>query len=259
MMARLALLVTLLGSAAALTPAPAFGQDNYEIQVYGVDLIPSGHTMFELHTNFTATGRRTTADGVWPSDHALHETVEITHGFTPWLEVGWYLFTSVQSDGDWNWVGDHIRPRVRAPESWHWPVGASLSFEFGYQRRAFSTDTWTLEIRPIVDRQLGRWYVALNPTLERALKGEGTSTGFAFAPNAAVTYDVTPTVTAGLEYYGAVGPLSGFDPLNQQEHQIFPAIDLNLSPNFEFNFGVGLGMTGATDHLLIKMITGYRF
>jgi len=258
-MARLALLVTLLGTAAVLTPAPAYGQDNYEIQVYGVDLIPPGHTMFELHTNFTATGRRITTDGVKPSDHALHETVEITHGFTPWLEVGWYLFTSVQSDGAWNWVGDHIRPRVRAPESWHWPVGASLSFEFGYQRRAFSTDTWTLEIRPIVDRQLGRWYIALNPTLERALKGAGTSAGFEFAPNAAITYDITPAVTAGLEYYGAVGPLSGFDPLNQQEHQVFPALDLNLSPNFEFNFGVGLGMTGATDHLIIKMITGYRF
>lgn len=258
-MVRLRLAAVLSAAAVALVPARVVGQDNYEIQVYGADLIAPGRTMFELHSNYTATGRRAIVDGVWPSDHALHETVEITHGFTPWLEVGWYLFTSVQNDGDWNWVGDHLRPRVRAPESWHWPVGASLSLEFGYQRRAFSTDTWTLEIRPIVDRQLGRWYVALNPTLERALKGPGTSAGFEFAPNAAIAYDVTSTVTAGLEYYGAVGPLSGFDPLNQQEHQIFPALDLNLSPNFEFNLGVGLGMTGATDHLIVKMITGYRF
>ena len=28
--------------------------------------------------------------------------------------------------------------------------------------------------------------------------------------------------------------------------------------NWEFNFGVGVGMTQATDHLLVKAIVGYR-
>lgn len=41
------------------------------------------------------------------------------------------------------WVGDHIRPRVRVPTSWHWPVGVSLSTEIGYQRPVYSLDTWT--------------------------------------------------------------------------------------------------------------------
>ncbi len=53
----------------------------------------------------------------------------------------------------WEWVGDHIRPRVRVPEKWHWPVGVSLSNEVGYQRRQYSTDTWTWEMRPIVDQK----------------------------------------------------------------------------------------------------------
>jgi len=56
-----------------------------------------------------------------------------------------------------------------------------------------------------------------------------------------------------------LGPLSGFDPKREQQHQIFPAIDLNVSPNWEFNFGVGIGMTGNTDHLILKMIIGRRF
>jgi len=252
------LLVVLLGASAALFPTPARGQDNFEIQVYGSELIAPRRTLLELHSNFTVDGRHGVSDGVWPSDRALHETIELTHGFTPWLEVGWYLFTSLQGSGDWNWVGDHVRPRLRAPESWHWPVGASLSFEFGYQRRAFSADTWSLEIRPIIDRRWGSWYWAINPTLERALTGAGSSRAFTFSPNVAVTYDVTSKFTAGLEYYGAVGPLMGFEPLNQQQHQLFPVLDLNLSPNFEFNFGVGVGMTAATDHVIVKMITGYR-
>ncbi len=247
----------LVGS--VLAPPPASGQDNFEIQVYGADLVAPGRTMLELHSNFTATGRRAVTDGVWPSEHAWHETVEVTHGFTPWFEVGWYTFTSVQQGADWNWVGNHLRPRLRAPADWHWPVAASLSFEYGYQRRAFSADTWTLEIRPIVDHRAGRWYWAVNPALERAVRGATASQGFAFSPAAALTYDVTATATAGLEYYGSLGPLSGFAPPSEQQHQLFPTIDLNLSPNVEFNLGVGVGLTPATDRLIVKLITGYRF
>jgi hypothetical protein len=39
----------------------------------------------------------------------------------------------------------------------------------------------------------------------------------------------------------------------------FPAIDLNLSPKWEVNFGVGVGVTRSTDRLIAKMILGYRF
>jgi len=74
-----------------------------------------------------------------------------------------------------------------------------------------------------------------------------------------LTYDVTGRVTLGLEYYGSLGPLSGFDPLNRQEQQLFPAVDLNLSPDWEFNLGTGFGLTPGTDRFILKMITGYRF
>jgi hypothetical protein len=50
-------------------------------------------------------------------------------------------------------------------------VGASLSTEFGYQRAAFSPDTWTWEIRPIVDRKIGPRYLDVNPTLDRSFHG----------------------------------------------------------------------------------------
>jgi len=56
-----------------------------------------------------------------------------------------------------------------------------------------------------------------------------------------------------------VGPVTGFDALRDQQQQVFGVVDLNLSPNWEFNFGVGVGATQSTDHLLVKMILGYRF
>src|SRR5271157_4002517 len=101
-------------------------QDNYEIQVYGSETVEPGHTMIELHSNFTFQGSKNPTDGTWPTNHQLHETIEITHGFTDWFETGFYIFTAEQNGLGIDWVGDHIRPRVRVPPKWHWPVGVSI-------------------------------------------------------------------------------------------------------------------------------------
>ena len=240
-------------------PTPVDAQGNFEVQVYGSELTAPGQTMLELHSNTAVQGTTRTEDGVVRTQGAVHETLEVTHGFTPWFETGFYLFTSIQPDSGWEWVGNHIRPRVRVPESWQWPVGVSLSTELGYQRREFSTDTWTWEIRPIVDQKIGRWYWALNPAVEKSLKGDNADKGFGFIPAAKVSYDITARVAAGLEYYGDIGPISHIDPPRKQQHLIFPVLDVDFGPRWEFNVGVGAGLTPGTDRLIIKMILGYRF
>ena len=246
-----AILVILGGRAAA--------QENYEIQVYGADTVPARTTMVELHSNFTAGGHAAIEEGVAPTQHAFHETIEITRGLTPWSEVGFYIFTAIEPDRSWTWVGDHIRPRIRAPEEWHWPAGVSLSAEVGYQRRAFSQDTWTVELRPIVDRQLGRWYASLNPTLDRALRTDGGSHHIEFSPNAAVTFDATRKVNVGIEYYGELGPLRALTPLAEQQHQLFGVTNLNVGPEWELNAGYGVALTRVGDRHLVKVILGRRF
>ncbi|HEY1946661.1 MAG TPA: hypothetical protein VGG97_06625 [Bryobacteraceae bacterium] len=237
----------------------AMAQDNYEIQVYGSDMVPNHSTMVEIHSNFTVDGSKTVQNGVLPTNHAEHQTLEITQGMGDWAEVGFYVFTSIQPDSGWQWVGDHIRPRVRIPESWHWPVGLSLSNEIGYQRAAFSPDTWTWEIRPIVDRKLGPWYLAFNPAFDRSWHGPGVKQGVTFSPNAKFSYDFTKKIAGGLEYYAAYGSLTGFDALRDQQQQFVPSIDIDFAPQWEFNFGVGVGTTHSTDHLLVKCIIGRRF
>jgi hypothetical protein len=233
-------------------------QDNYEIQVYGSETVAPTATMFELHSNFTIDGRKYEEDGLWPTEDAEHETLEITHGFTPWFETGFYLFTYVRDGDGWQWVGDHIRPRIRVPESWGWPVGVSLSTEIGYQRPQVSQDTWTWEIRPIVDKQLGRWYMAVNPALERSWHGPTVKDGLDFSPGATVGYDVSPFLNVAAEYYASFGPLSDFSPIESQQHQLFGCMNLNFGPAWEFNLGFGEGFTRATDHLIAKMILGRR-
>jgi hypothetical protein len=253
-LASILVMTALLSCAAKLHP-----QDNYEIQVYPADTVEPRSTMVEFHTNFTVQGERNLVNGVRPTNHAWHETIEITQGWTDWFETGFYIFTSARPGDGWDWVGDHIRPRFRIPEKWHWPVGLSLSNEVGYQRRVFSEDTWTWEMRPIIDKKIGPWYLSFNPTIDKSLHGPNVGQGFEFSPNAKVSYDFSRVVSGGLEYYGALGPISSFDPVAEQQQQFFPSLDLNVSPDWELNFGVGVGVTRSTDHLIVKAIIGRRF
>jgi hypothetical protein len=82
---------------AAGCPPPAAAQGNYEIQMYGSDTVEPGHTMIELHSNFTIEGSKEIIDGVYPTNHAEHETIEITHGFADWFETGFYILTSARN------------------------------------------------------------------------------------------------------------------------------------------------------------------
>jgi len=237
-----------------------YAQGNYEIQVYGSDIVSPGRTMVELHSNYTAQGSKTTSDGTYPTNDQIHETVEITQGWNSWFETGLYIFTSIGPNGQgYKWVGDHIRPRVRVPDSWKWRVGVSLSTEIGYQRAVFSRDTWTWEIRPIVDKQLGRWYLGFNPALERSFHGPSVPKGVEFSPAVKASYQFNKMIAGGFEYYGTTGSLTGFDPIYAQQHQLFPTVDLDFGPDWEFNFGIGIGVTQSTDHLIVKMILGRRF
>lgn len=237
----------------------AHAQGNYEIQVYGADTVAPGNLMVELHSNYTVKGQKEVIDGVFPTNHQEHETLELTAGINHWAEIGFYVFTSEQAGHSVQWVGDHIRPRVRAPDSWHLPVGLSLSTEVGYQRAVYSPDTWTWELRPIIDKTVGRWYFALNPALERTWHGPDVNKGLGFAPGAKVGYDFTRKINAGIEYYADYGGIARFDTLHDQQQQIFAVTDLNVSPRWEINFGVGVGPTSATDKLLVKGILGRRF
>src|ERR1700730_3441030 len=72
----------------------AWGQTNYEIQVYAADTVQPGSTMVEFHSNFTFQGTKEMVDGVLPTQHQWHETLEITHGFSDWFETGFYIFSA---------------------------------------------------------------------------------------------------------------------------------------------------------------------
>ncbi|MFX8429699.1 hypothetical protein ABTL63_19170, partial [Acinetobacter baumannii] len=75
-----------------------------------------------------------------------------------------------------------------APTEWNLPVGLSLSAEIGYQKPEYATETWNLELRPIIDKQWDKLYVSLNPTLGITLAGVNKPSAPAFSPNVKTSY-----------------------------------------------------------------------
>jgi hypothetical protein len=252
--------VAFIVACAVCAAVPAAAQDLFEIQVYPYDTVEPGHTMLEFHTNFVPSGTKTSEDGVFANHHQFHITMEVTHGFTKYFETGFYLETApyVPNEGA-KFTGWHIRPRFRLPDSERFPFKVSVSLEYAFNQPGFDVNSQTLEIRPIFERQNGRLYLSINPDLSVAVKGPDSGRAPAFEPNAKIGWDVTKKVAAGLEYYAETGPVKHFDKLSDQHHILFPAIDLNVSPDWEFNFGVGRGLTNTSEHWIVKAIVGYRF
>ena len=99
----------------------------------------------------------------------------------------------------------------------------------------------------------------MNPSFEKSIHGLNSSEGFDFAPSAKLSFDVTKLVALGVEYYSSLGPVGRFGSWGEQQHQIMPVLDLEFSPDWEFNLGVGVGLTRSTDDLIVKLILGRRF
>jgi hypothetical protein len=163
-------------------------QENYEIQVYASPTMPKRSAIFELHSNYTFNGEKQIVNKVRPSNHALHETIEITAGIANNFELGVYLFMNNASGYGYQIVGTHIRPRITAPLKWKLPVGLSLSAEIGTQKATYSEETWNMEIRPVIDKQWNKFYASLNPVLGISLKGISNKHTPAFDPSFKLSY-----------------------------------------------------------------------
>jgi outer membrane putative beta-barrel porin/alpha-amylase len=254
--ARILVVTALVWAAAPIVSA----QDLFEIQVYPYETVEPGRTMVELHTNYFPSGTTEAAPGEFPENHQSHVTIEVTHGFTKYFECAGYLVMAahVPNEGG-RFAGARIRPRFRLPETPNLFFNISISFELGFNQSEFEANTRTLEIRPIFEHAQGRFYLSINPDLSKALKGPDSDEGPEFEPGVKASWNVTKTIAAGVEYYGATGDITNFEPRSQQHHMIFPTVDLDVSPDWELNFAVGRGLTGTSEHWVVKSIVGYKF
>jgi hypothetical protein len=250
----LLLLVILISSVGLL-----HAQDPFEIQVYEYPTVPKGMWNLETHLNYIGRGTKFFEGTVAPTNNQSHLTFELTHGITERFELAGYLALARRVGHGPEYVSWRVRPRVSLPPSWKLPVDVSISGEVGFPRDIYDENSVTLEIRPIIEKRLGRFQLDFNPVIGRALRGPGSDEGWDFEPGARFGYRWTPRFASSLEYYGAIGPLGDLLPGNEQVHQFFPGGDVKLSDSIIWNFGIGIGVTDAGSRLIYKSRIGILF
>jgi hypothetical protein len=232
--------------AAVIPFVTAMAQQGYEFEVYDTHLTKPGTTEFELNTNYVASGRKVVDDGVFPTHHMLRSSLEIGTGLTNWLEASVYVLAAHRPNAGASYVGNRIRATASAPAEWKLPVEFGLTQEIGYGRPGFAENRWTYELSPMIGKTWGSLAFVLNPAFERSL-GERASNPVEFEPRGKIGYAIGDEGSVSLEYYTVLGPTSGLDPRSEQKHQLFVAVEKELSKRWEFAISFGRGLTASSD------------
>jgi hypothetical protein len=232
--------------------------DFYEIQIYDTNTAPMGHLELELHSNSVTTATGEQAKEAMDV-YQVHETVEGTFGVLRWLEIGQYFCTAVFPADGYQYSGSRSKIHFGIPQTFDWPVQFGGNIELDYMRRQAEENPLNLELRSIVGASYKGFRFVVNLALEKPFRGPQTHDGFQFDPSGEVVYELNKWVSPAVEYYGDMGPIRPLPSLQDQQHFIVPALNFDLLPQLELNFGVGIGLTDASDGVFIKSIVGWTF
>lgn len=243
----LALIVVALAGA----PQMAFAQGD-EIQVYDGGLAQQGKFNLTWHNNFTPDGVKTPAfPGALVADKSFNGVTEWAYGVTDWFEAGLYMpLYSIGKDRGGMIDGAKLRTLFAVPRADDRRFFYGANFEFSYNAVHWDAKRFTSEVRPIVGWHLRTIDIIFNPILDTAYDGVKN---LVFAPTTRVAYKFSKMWAVAIEEYADFGPLHEFDSPSEQSHQVFGVV--NHSGGFlDFDAGIGLGLTSASDKLTLKLI-----
>ena len=248
---RFALGCTLTLLALTALPAAAFAQTD-EIQVYDAVIAERGVVNLMVHNNFTPSGIRTPAfPGAIISDHSFNSVPEWAYGVTPWFEQGLYLPVYSVSRGRGSTLDSvKLRELLVRPHAKDHTFFYGANFEFSYNASYWARKRFTSEIRPIVGVHLRPWDIIVNPILDTEWNGVKN---LDFAPAIRVAYNYSPKWAFAAEQYADYGPLDQFASVGGQYHMLYGVVD-HSTKIVDVEFGVGFGLTPATDKMTIKLM-----
>jgi hypothetical protein len=157
---------------------------------------------------------------------------------------------SLAGDGAVTFNGFKLRALFVEPDAANQRFIYGVNFEFSYNTSHWDQSRYTQEIRPIIGWHLGAWDVIVNPILDNSYKGFSR---LDFAPATRVAYKLNHTWGVAAEEYDDLGQLRKFYTSSGQQHQLFAVLDYS-GKRWSLEGGAGLGLTAATDKLVLKLI-----
>ena len=255
-MGRTLMVWTFASCALAVPVARAAGQGD-EIQVYTGELAAPREVSLTLHANYTPRGRKVAdfAGGIVPQG-SVNGALEWAYGVNEWFEAGAYLpVYTLTRDGTFKVDGVKARALFAVPHAETRSFFYGVNFELSYNAAHWDPSRYSAEIRPIVGARSGHWDVIANPILDTSFDGFDA---LVFAPSLRVANNVTPEWALAIEQYSDFGPVRRFESRGLQQQNLFAVTDFSRK-SFSVEFGVGVGLTGVSDSVILKTILARSF
>ena len=236
--------------------ASAWAQTD-EIQVYTGDLETPGKANLTIHTNYTPKGDTIAsfAGGV-VAQGSVNGAFEWAYGVSSWFEAGTYLpVYTLTRDHKLQLDGVKLRALFAVPQAEDRRFFYGVNFELSFNSRAWEHSRYGGEIRPILGARSGRWDLIVNPILDTSFKGFSR---LDFAPCERLAYNASPRFAVAVEHYADFGELDHLESARRQEHNVFGVADISR-PRFDLELGLGLGLTQASDKVVLKAIFAHTF
>src|SRR5882724_1777569 len=231
---------------------PAAWAQTDEIQVYDAEIAAPGVFNLTWHDNFILSGsRKPDFPGAIVPDKSLNGVSEWAYGVAPWFEAGLYFpLYSITRDNSVLYDGFKLRTLFVSPDAANRDVFYGVNFEFSFNTQHWNERRYTSEIRPIIGTHVGRFDFIFNPIVDNSYDGVSN---FEFVPATRVAMKVSDIFKLALEEYDDFGRVSHFLPASRQSHQLFSVVDLHTR-RLDIEFGLGAGLTSASDHRVFKLI-----
>lgn len=229
-----------------------------EIQVYIDDITEPGHIGADIHNSYVASGSKTPDfPGAQAPDGVYRLTPEIYYGLNKNIELGLYLLSSYGPDGRASFDGEKLRVKYIATHDTTKGSFWGANFELGRVARRFAEEPWNAELKGIYGFRTGRWMFAFNPNLDWGFSGQTTSP-VTFRMDTKLAYKTGTHYAVGVEMYNDMGPLDDLGHLSRQNELLYGVVDVEMK-YLDLNFGVGRGLTTASDRWVLKLIVGLRY
>jgi hypothetical protein len=232
--------------------------DPWEFELYPYTTEGRGVAELETDNAVVANGHNQgdngTSAGTFPSQAMWRNQYELTYGISDRIEAAAYLNLALPRGGGYQYAGSKYRLRGRLFDEDVLPVNLGWYTELEWRRSPqFDTNQLELELRPIIEKDVGRFSIVANPKFEKAIfVGPDKNKGFEFGYAGALYYRWARHLSPGIEVYGATGNLEDTPPLHAQQHYVFPVLWGELPHRVRYNVGPGFGLTRGSDRLIVK-------
>ncbi len=196
-----------------------------------------------------------------PRSGLLAHSFELEYGISRRFTVAFYADFEQPQGSDMKMIGTKaVMMYYRYAEKNYLPVDLAVYAEYKLPREGYK-DYEEIELKLILEKDLGLHRIVLNPTFEKKISGEDVTEGVEFALNGSYTFMKSMVFQPKLEYYSKMGELYELNSFGEQKNYIFPSFDLFLGKHkkIRWHAGVGIGLTDPADNVIIKSVLSWEF